>query len=89
MGIVTSPDPLKNLKEIIISDQGMKIDRNLYRSFRKKIYEDETIKNFVNEQNFEEAEEYLKTNILDKPQEFFTIEKLRKSLGLDRKTYSV
>ena len=38
----------------------MKIDRNLYRSFRKKIYEDETIKNFVNEQNFEEAEEYLK-----------------------------
>ena len=63
----------------------MKIDRNLYRSFRKKVYEDETIKNFVNEQNFEEAEEYLKTNILDKPQEFFTIEKLRKSLGLDRK----
>lgn len=82
---VTSPDPLANLKEIIISDQGMKIDRNLYRSFRKKVYEDETIKNFVNVQNFEEAEEYLKTNILDKPQEFFTIEKLRKSLGLDRK----
>ena len=78
-------DPLAILKEIDISDQGMKIDRNLYRSFRKKVYEDETIKNFVNEQNFEEAEEYLKTNILDKPQEFFTIEKLRKSLGLDRK----
>ena len=47
-------DPLL-LKEIDISDQGMKIDRNLYRSFRKKVYEDETIKNFVNEQNFEEA----------------------------------
>ncbi len=78
-------DPLAMLKEIDISDQGMKIDRNLYRSFRKKVYEDETIKNFVNEQNFAEAEEYLKTNILDKPQEFFTIEKLRKSLGLDRK----
>ena len=34
---------------------------------------------------FEKAENYLKDNILDKPKEFFTIEKLRKSLELDRK----
>ena len=34
---------------------------------------------------FEKAENYLKDNILDKPKEFFTIEKLKKSLELDRK----
>ena len=83
--ISTAPDPLSVLKEILISDQGMKIDRNLYRSFKKKISEDAIIKDLVSKQNFDEAEIYLKDEVLDKPQEFFTIDKLRKSLGLDRR----
>jgi type I restriction enzyme R subunit len=83
--ISNSPDPLAELKEILISDQGMKIDRNLYRSFKKKVSEDEIIKGLVSQQNFDEAETYLNDNVLDKPQEFYTIEKIRKSLGLDRK----
>ena len=80
-----APDPLVELKEILISDQGMKIDRNLYRSFKKKVTEDAIIKDLVSQQNFDEAETYLKDKVLDKPQEFFTIDKLRKSLGLDRR----
>ena len=83
--VSNAPDPLLELKEILISDQGMKIDRNLYRSFKKKVSEDEIIKGFVSQQNFDEAETYLNDNVLDKPQEFYTIEKIRKSLGLDRK----
>ncbi len=83
--ISNSPDPLAELKEILISDQGMKIDRNLYRSFKNKVTENTIIKDLVSKQNFDEAETYLKDKILDKPQEFYTIEKIRKSLGLDRK----
>ncbi len=83
--VSTAPDPLAELKEILISDQGMKIDRNLYRSFKKKVTEDAIIKDLVSQQNFDEAETYLKDKVLDKPQEFFTIDKLRKSLGLDRR----
>lgn len=82
--VSTVTDPLAELKEILISEQGMKIDRNLYRSFKSKINDNKFIKDLVAEQNFEEAEKYLKDEILDKPQEFFTIEKLRKSIGLDR-----
>jgi type I restriction enzyme, R subunit len=82
--ISTAPDPLAELKEILISDQGMKIDRNLYRSFKKRVFEDKKIIELVNQQNFEEAGTYLKEYVLDKPQEFYTIEKLGKSLGLDR-----
>ena len=82
--VSTELDPLAELKEIVISDQGMKIDRNIYRSFRNKVIENSTIKDLVNQQNFDEAETCLKNMILDKPKEFFTIEKLRKSLGLDR-----
>ena len=82
--VSTAPDPLADLKEILISNQGMKIDRNLYRSFKKKVTDDAIIKGLVSQQNFDEAETYLKDEVLDKPNEFFTIEKIRKSLGLDR-----
>ena len=82
--VSTAPDPLADLKEILISNQGMKIDRNLYRSFKKTVTDDAIIKGLVSQQNFDEAETYLKDEVLDKPNEFFTIEKIRKSLGLDR-----
>jgi type I restriction enzyme R subunit len=82
--VSTAPDPLADLKKILISNQGMKIDRNLYRSFKKKVTDDAIIKGLVSQQNFDEAETYLKDEVLDKPNEFFTIEKIRKSLGLDR-----
>ena len=80
-----SDDPLKFIEEISIGDEGMKIDRDLYRSFQTVITEDSTIRNYIENMEFEKAENYLKDNILDKPKEFFTIEKLRKSLELDRK----
>ena len=83
--ISTAPDPLAELKEILISKGGMKIDRNLYPSFKKKIVEDKLIKDLVTKHNFDEAETYLKDKVLEKSKEGFTMEKLRKSLGLDRK----
>lgn len=83
--VSTSPDPLAALKEIVIPYQGMKIDRTLYRSFKNKVVEDKTIRGLVSRQNFGEAETYLRDEVLDKPTEFFTIEKLRQSLGLDRR----
>ena len=77
-------DPIKFLKEIAIGAEGMKIDRDLYRSFQSTVTENSTIRNFVKNMEFESAENYLKENILNKPEEFFTLEKLRKSLELDR-----
>ena len=82
--ISTIPDPLAELKEILISNQGMKIDRDLYRSFKNQMENDDVIRELIKEQNFEQAEKYLKEEIFDKPKEFFTLEKLRESLGVDR-----
>lgn len=78
-------DPLKFLEEITVSDEGMKIDRDLYRSFQSVVTDNSTIRNFVENMEFESAENYLEKNILDKPEEYFTLQKLRKSLELDRK----
>ncbi len=83
--VSTVPDPLAKLKETVIDDQGMKIDRTLYRAFRKRVVEDDVIEGLVTRRDFDQAESYLNDNVLDRPQEFFTIEKLRKSLGLDRR----
>jgi type I restriction enzyme R subunit len=82
--ISTIADPLAQLKEILISEKGMRIDRDLYPAFKKQIVENKTIQDLIKDHNFKDAEIYLKENILDKPQEFFTLEKLRKSLGVDR-----
>ena len=78
-------DPLKFIEEITISAKGMKIDRDLYRSFQSVVTDDSTIRNFVENMEFESAENYLEENILDKPDEYFTLQKLGKSLELDRK----
>ena len=81
----TAPDLLAELREISIAQEGMKIDRDFYRSFQKKVSADRAMAELVKQRNFAEAETYLKERVLDKPKEFFTMEKLRKALGLDRR----
>ena len=79
------PDPLKSIKEIFIPDEGMKVDRDLYRSFKQRIAEDQMIRDLVRRQDFEEAGRYLNENVFNKPEEYYTLDKLRRALQLDRK----
>ena len=83
--ISTIPDPLAEIKEILISNKGMKIDRDLYPSFKRKVTENELMRELVQRKNFNEAEKYLYEKVIDKADEYFSLEKLRKSLGIDRK----
>jgi type I restriction enzyme R subunit len=78
-------DPIKIINEIRLGNQGMRIDRDLYPSFKKDIQSNQTIKEMVENLKFDDAEQYLIDNVLDKPQEFYTLDKLKKSLELDRK----
>ena len=78
-------DPMKLIEEIRLGNQGMRIDRDLYPSFKRDMQSNQTIKEMVENLKFDDAEQYLIDNILDKPQEFYTLDKLKKSLDLDRK----
>lgn len=78
-------DPMKLIEEIRLGNQGMRIDRDLYPSFKKDIQSNQTIKEMVENLKFDDAEQYLIDNVLDKPQEFYSLDKLKNSLGLDRK----
>ncbi len=78
-------DMLKSIQEQQIGLDGMKIDRMFFEKFEECVKEDEFIKTNVQEGNWERIVEYVSTHIFDKPEEFFTLDKLRKAAGIDRR----
>lgn len=78
-------DPLLLMEEKEIGLDGMKIDRMLYRDFENRIIMDDIIKKNVELGNWEQVVSHIQNEILDKPNEYFNIEKLRKAAKIDRK----
>jgi type I restriction enzyme R subunit len=78
-------DPLKQYMESPVGLEGMKIDRKLFDSFSEKIKKDKFVVSKIKDKEYEEAEEYIRVELLDKPKEFYTLDKLRKALKLDRR----
>lgn len=80
-----APDPLKTLDEVSIGLEGMKIDRKLFEKFEEVVKADDYVKDKIYDGKYEEAEAYIKREVFDKPEEYFNLEKLRKSVKLDRR----
>lgn len=74
-----SQDEIKSIKEIIVGNEGMKIDR-MFLNFENKITNDAFIADKVKEGDFEAIEAYIEQQYIDKPSEYFTVEGLNKSL---------
>jgi type I restriction enzyme R subunit len=83
--IIGTPDPLKTFKEKAVGVEGMKVDRKLFEKFEDTIKADPFIKEKYEQGDMQAVEEYVKTEIFDKPQEFYNLEKLRKSAKVDRR----
>jgi len=79
------PDPLQYMKETLIGLEGMKIDRKLFDTFEEVVKADEFVKNKIYEGKYDEAEAYIRREVFDKPEEYFNLDKLRKSVKLDRR----
>lgn len=78
-------DPLVLMEEISIGLEGMKIDRMLFQKFEDRIVMDDIIKKNVELGNWELVVSHIQNEILDKPDEYLNIEKLRKATKIDRK----
>ena len=78
-------DPLTLLKEQHIGYEGMKIDRMLFKKFEDRIMMDDIIKKNVELGNWEHVISHIQSEIFDKPEEYFNLEKLRKAAKIDRK----
>lgn len=83
--ISTSPDALVSHTETQIGLLGMKIDRMFFQKFERIVQADRTLKEKVESEQWDQAIVYLKERVLDKPEEYFTLEKLRKAAGVDRR----
>ncbi len=80
-----SLDPLLSLKETKIGTEGMRIDREAFEKFKEVSLGDESIKELHEKKDWKALEDYMDKNIFDKPKEFFNLEKLRNSIGVDRR----
>ncbi|MDR3667402.1 MAG: DEAD/DEAH box helicase family protein [Ignavibacteriaceae bacterium] len=78
-------DKLSAMYETIIDLNGMKIDRMFFDQFENKMKKDDFIRENIGIGNWEKVIEYMNDNILNKPEEYYTIEKLRRAAGVDRR----
>jgi type I restriction enzyme R subunit len=80
-----NPDPLVSLRENEVGYGGMKIDKMYFGNFEAETKNDTTIAEMVKKEDWEGVEDYLTKEKFDKPNEYFNLEKLRKSLDIDRR----
>ena len=78
-------DPLKTIRETPVGALGMKIDRKLFERFEETVKADPVARESYERGDVREAEAYVVANLFDKPEWFFNLEKLRKSVHLDRR----
>jgi type I restriction enzyme R subunit len=78
-------DFITSVREQVVDFQGMKVDKMFFQQFEEKVKTDETIKQLMEAGDVEIATAIAKEKYDNKPDEYFDLEKLRKSLKIDRK----
>jgi type I restriction enzyme R subunit len=81
----TRIDSILTVSEVVVGPDGMKVDRMYFEKFEKTVLEHPVLKEQAEAGKWDELMEYLEKHILDKPEEYFTLEKLRKSINIDRR----
>ncbi len=79
------PDAIAHLAEEPVGPQGMKIDRMFFETFENTVKADATLQTYVDNEQWDRAVDYIGTQVLNKPSEFFTLDKLRRAAGVDRR----
>ncbi|MFZ3282217.1 DEAD/DEAH box helicase family protein [Pseudomonas sp.] len=78
-------DTLHQVAEQLIGYEGMKIDRMFFEKFEDQVKSDATLQQQVENGQWEQAIEYVVTQLFDKPNEYFSIDKLRRAAAVDRR----
>lgn len=82
---IFNPDPLKTFSEKAVGLAGMKVDWKFFDKFEHVVKNDPVVKQKYDQGDVKGAEEYVKTEIFEKPEDYFNLEKLRKSVKADRR----
>nr|WP_277925664.1 DEAD/DEAH box helicase family protein [Sphingomonas sp. JXJ CY 53] len=78
-------DAIASQQEQQIGAEGMRIDRELFQKFENLVRQDAALAAMVEQRNWEAAVRRVVEHLFDKPDEFFSLDKLRRAAGLDRR----
>jgi type I restriction enzyme, R subunit len=81
----TKNDPLKTFIISDIDERGMKIDRMYFDRFEETVKDDAEVQKMIEQRDLDAIEQYIINNIFNKPEEYYNLEKLRKSMKVDRR----
>jgi len=81
----TAPDTITAQEETQIGFQGMKVDRMFFEKFEDTVKADPVLAQQVGGGQWEQAIDYVATELFDKPNEYFNLDKLRRAAGVDRR----
>ncbi|MBU2227678.1 MAG: DEAD/DEAH box helicase family protein [Proteobacteria bacterium] len=78
-------DILASIQEEIIGYEGMKIDRMFFEKFEDTVRENEAIAKAVESGQWDRVIDYVNREVFDRPEEYYTLDKLRKAAAVDRR----
>lgn len=78
-------DIIASIEEVPIGLEGMKIDRMFFERFEDTVKADETIAAAVESGQWDRVIDYVNHQVFNKPEEFYSLEKLRNAAGVDRR----
>jgi len=73
------------IREETIGLDGMKIDRMFFEKFEDSVRENEMIAAAVESGQWDRVIDYVNREVFDKPEEYYTLDKLRKAAAVDRR----
>ena len=78
-------DILATIQEETIGHEGMKIDRMFFAKFEDAMRRNDFIAASVEAGEWDRVIDYVNHEVFDKPEEFYTLDKLRKAAAVDRR----
>ena len=78
-------DIIYSIEQETVGYNGMKIDRMLYEKFEDTVRENDFIVASVEAGQWDRVIDYVNREVFDKPNEFYTLDKLRKAAAVDRR----
>jgi type I restriction enzyme R subunit len=78
-------DILSMVKAEVIGVEGMKIDRMFFEKFEEHVRENCFVARAVEAGQWDRVIDYVNREVFDKPEEYYTLDKLRKAAAVDRR----
>ena len=78
-------DILASMRVEEISAEGMKIDRMFFEKFEDVIRANDSVASAVEAGQWDRVIDYVNREVFDKPEEYYTLDKLRKAAAVDRR----